>query len=121
MRDLKDYITAAKGCVPVNPGSPFNVKADSASLSNFQKDDIARLFAQRTDETGQQITADALAYRLEDPAIRRLIETFFTGDIAAQFSGILAEQFRNLGGDVRFYRSLSPSFADGVSATGYQR
>jgi hypothetical protein len=136
MRDLKDYITAAKGGVPVNPGSPFNVKADSASLSNFQKDDIARLFAQRTDETGQQITAealdyvyeqsrgqpwivnslfqratmrildeksnetvtiehirgareqmilarethlDALAYRLEDPAIRRLMETFFTG------------------------------------------
>ncbi|MDR3145084.1 MAG: ATP-binding protein, partial [Treponema sp.] len=33
MRDLKDYITAAKGGVPVNPGSPFNVKADSAVLS----------------------------------------------------------------------------------------
>ncbi|MDR3148200.1 MAG: ATP-binding protein, partial [Treponema sp.] len=47
MRDLKDYITAAKGGVPVNPGSPFNIKEDSAALSNFQKEDIARLFAQR--------------------------------------------------------------------------
>jgi hypothetical protein len=138
MRDLKDYITASKGGAPVNPGSPFNVKADSAQLSNFHKDDIARLFAQRTAENGQQITPEALdyvykqsrgqpwivnslfqratmrildtkstetvtiehiqeareqmilarethldtlAYRLEDPAIRRLVETFFSGEL----------------------------------------
>jgi hypothetical protein len=137
MRDLKDYITAAKGGVPVNPGSPFNVKADSAVLSNFQKEDISRLFAQRTEETGQRITQealdyvyeqsrgqpwivnslfmratmrvldeesaetvtiehimeareqmilarethlDALAYRLEDPAIRSVMETLMTGE-----------------------------------------
>ncbi|MDR3336248.1 MAG: PD-(D/E)XK nuclease domain-containing protein [Treponema sp.] len=65
MRDLKDYITAAKGGVPVNPGSPFNIKADSAFLGNFDKDDIERLFAQRTAETGQQITAEALNYVYE--------------------------------------------------------
>jgi hypothetical protein len=137
MRDLKDYITAAKGGVPVNPGSPFNVKADSAVLSNFSADDVARLFAQRTRETGQRITPealdyvyeqsggqpwivnslfqravmrildenssetvtvehikqareqmilarethlDALAYRLEDPAIRRVMESLLTGE-----------------------------------------
>jgi hypothetical protein len=141
LRDLKDYITAAKGGVAsvdaaVNPGSPFNVKEDSAYIANFQKDDIGRLFAQRTGETGQRITTealdyvyeqsrgqpwivnslfkratmrildessaetvtiehireareqmiqarethlDALAYRLEDPAIRKLMETFFAG------------------------------------------
>jgi hypothetical protein len=62
MRDLKDYIIAAKGDMHVNPGSPFNIKEDSASLSNFSKDDIARLFAQRTEETGQEITAEALDY-----------------------------------------------------------
>jgi hypothetical protein len=65
MRDLKDYITAAKGDVPVNPGSPFNIKEDSAALSNFTKDDIARLFAQRTTETGQRIAAEALEYVYE--------------------------------------------------------
>ncbi|GHV90298.1 hypothetical protein AGMMS50268_08010 [Spirochaetia bacterium] len=65
MRDLKDYITASKGGVPPNPGSPFNVKSDSASLSNFQKDDVKRLFAQRTEETGQQITPEALDYVYE--------------------------------------------------------
>ena len=62
MRDLKDYITASKGGVAPNPGSPFNIKADSAQLSNFCRDDIAHLFAQRTDENGQQITPEALDY-----------------------------------------------------------
>ncbi|WP_010258059.1 hypothetical protein [Treponema primitia] len=65
MRDLKDYITASKGGIPPNPGSPFNIKSDSASLSNFHKDDIGRLFAQRTAETGQQITPEALEYVYE--------------------------------------------------------
>jgi hypothetical protein len=137
IRDLKDYITAAKGGVPVNPGSPFNIKADSAYITNFRQDDIARLFAQRTAETGQRITKealdymyeqsrgqpwivnslfqratmrildakstetvtiahileareqmilarethlDALAYRLEDPRIRAIVETILTGE-----------------------------------------
>ncbi|MDR0719448.1 MAG: PD-(D/E)XK nuclease domain-containing protein [Treponema sp.] len=62
MRDLKDYITAAKGGVAPNPGSPFNIKEDSVVLSNFGREDIARLFAQRTGETGQEITGEALDY-----------------------------------------------------------
>jgi hypothetical protein len=65
MRDLKDYITASKGGVPPNPGSPFNIKEDSAVLSNFHKADIAKLFAQHTAENGQQITQEALDYVYE--------------------------------------------------------
>ncbi|MDR3350181.1 MAG: PD-(D/E)XK nuclease domain-containing protein [Prevotellaceae bacterium] len=65
MRDLKDYITAAKDGKAPNPGSPFNVKADSASLTNFTREDIAKLFAQRTQETGQHITPEALNYVYE--------------------------------------------------------
>jgi hypothetical protein len=65
MRDLKDYIIRAKDRQPVNPGSPFNIKEDSAMLSNFTKDDAVKLFAQRTEETGQQITQDALDYVYE--------------------------------------------------------
>ncbi|MDR2096372.1 MAG: PD-(D/E)XK nuclease domain-containing protein [Treponema sp.] len=65
MRDLKDYITAAKGGGNPNPGSPFNIKEDSAALSDFQREDIAKLFAQRTEETGQQINGDALDYVYE--------------------------------------------------------
>ena len=65
LRDLKDYITASKGGVAPNPGSPFNIKADSAVISNFQKEDVIRLFAQRTAENGQQITPEALDYVFE--------------------------------------------------------
>jgi len=65
MRDLKDYITASKTGIPINPGSPFNIKIDSAVLSNFNKNDIAHLFAQRTAENGQQIETEALDYVYE--------------------------------------------------------
>jgi len=62
MRDLKDYITMAKDGVRVNPGSPFNIKIDSVSIDNFTMEHIVRLFAQRTKETGQKITPEALEY-----------------------------------------------------------
>ncbi|MDR3342706.1 MAG: hypothetical protein LBT14_07965 [Treponema sp.] len=60
MRDLKDYLVSAKDGKPVNRGSPFNIKEDSAVLSNFSQEDITHLFAQRTVETGQEITKEAL-------------------------------------------------------------
>jgi len=62
MRDVKDYITVTKGGIAPNPGSPFNIKEDSAVLSNFTQTDIKNLFAQRTEETGQTINKDALDY-----------------------------------------------------------
>jgi len=62
MRDLKDYITKSKDGVAPNPGSPFNIKEDSAVLSNFTQTDVEHLFAQRTEETGQKINHDALEY-----------------------------------------------------------
>jgi hypothetical protein len=65
MRDLKDYLTASKDGKEPNPGSPINIKEDSSSLTNFNKEDIARLFAQRTAENGQQITQEALDYVYE--------------------------------------------------------
>jgi hypothetical protein len=65
MRDLKDYITAAKDGVQPSPLSPFNIKADSAVLSYFSQADVENLFAQRTEETGQTINKDALEYVFE--------------------------------------------------------
>jgi len=62
MRDLKDYITAAKDGVQPSPLSPFNIKTDSILLGNFVQDDVKKLFAQRAEETGQQIADEALEY-----------------------------------------------------------
>ncbi|MDR2404507.1 MAG: hypothetical protein LBD78_10815 [Spirochaetaceae bacterium] len=39
-----------------------NIKSDSAVIGNFTRGDISRLFAQRTEETGQNITKEALEY-----------------------------------------------------------
>ncbi len=53
MRDLRDYIVHSKEGAMVRPGSPFNVKEDSASLVNFSSEDVRELVGQHTIETGQ--------------------------------------------------------------------
>lgn len=60
MRDLRDYLTHSKGGIPVNPGSPFNIKQNSATLGNFTRNDIASLTAQHLDETGQLFSEPAI-------------------------------------------------------------
>ena len=60
MRDLRDYLTAAKDGTPVSNKSPFNIKKDSLTLQNFTFAEIAALYAQHTEETGQPFTSEAL-------------------------------------------------------------
>ncbi len=60
MRDLRDYLVKAKDGTPVNPGSPFNIKEDSASLGNFSRDDVGRLIAQHVAEKGQPFEPAAI-------------------------------------------------------------
>lgn len=60
MRDLKDYLVEAKGGLPPNPGSPFNIKATSLTLRNFTREEVAELYAQHTADTGQPFTEDAV-------------------------------------------------------------
>ena len=60
MRDLRDYLVISKGGQVLNPGSPFNIKHDSATLGNFSQDDITTLTTQHTAATGQCFTPEAL-------------------------------------------------------------
>ena len=60
MRDLRDYLVRSKDGLPVNPGSPFNIKEDSVTLGNFSRGDIAALTAQYTEEHGQRFEVAAL-------------------------------------------------------------
>jgi len=41
--------------------SPFNIKAESLTLRNFNEAEVAELYQQHTDETGQEFTAEAKA------------------------------------------------------------
>jgi len=62
MRDLRDYIVHAKDGQLVRPGSPFNVKEDSASLGNFDFEDGQRLVQQHIQDTGQVIEPQAIQH-----------------------------------------------------------
>jgi len=61
MRDLRDYLVRSKEGVSLNPGSPFNIKEDSATLSSFSALDVRTLVAQHTAETRQSFSDEALA------------------------------------------------------------
>lgn len=61
MRDLRDYLMRSKDGVPLNPGSPFNIKEDSITLGNFSREDVAVLTGQHAADSGQAFGEDALA------------------------------------------------------------
>ncbi len=60
MRDLRDYLVSSKDGRLLNPGSPFNIKHESATLGNFSRTDISALTSQHTAETGQAFSEQAL-------------------------------------------------------------
>ncbi|GGK62308.1 hypothetical protein Sme01_04280 [Sphaerisporangium melleum] len=61
LRDLRDYKVASGGEPGrSNPASPFNIVAESLRLGDFTADEIAELYDQHTQETGQEFTKDAL-------------------------------------------------------------
>jgi hypothetical protein len=60
MRDLRDYLIKSKDGVPMNPGSPFNIKEDSASLSNFTRENVYALISQHEFEKGQSFDQAAV-------------------------------------------------------------
>ncbi len=59
VRDVRDYrIHSAKYKEIITGGSAFNIKAESLRLGNFTRDEIERLYAQHTAETGQEFAAE---------------------------------------------------------------
>ncbi|WP_129678459.1 AAA family ATPase, partial [Candidatus Chloroploca sp. Khr17] len=60
MRDVRDYKVASGGSERLNTASPFNVKTDSLTLSSFTRDEVAQLYQQHTDDTGQVFTPAAI-------------------------------------------------------------
>ena len=53
MRDVRDYKIALDGRDGTVSGSPFNIKDRSLLLRDFTRDEVAALYAQHTDDTGQ--------------------------------------------------------------------
>ena len=54
VRDVRDYRIHSGGGEIITGGSAFNIKAKSLNIGNFSQADIRFLYAQHTEETGQQ-------------------------------------------------------------------
>ncbi len=53
VRDIKDYRIHKSDNDIITGGSCFNIKAESLTLGNFSEDEVRKLYAEHTKETGQ--------------------------------------------------------------------
>jgi type II secretory pathway predicted ATPase ExeA len=65
LRDVRDYKVAAGGSDRLNTSSPFNIKVRSITLRDFNAEEVAELYAQHTEDTGQVFTPEAVALAFE--------------------------------------------------------
>jgi len=76
MRDVRDYKVKSGGSEGLRPASgyrlhtasPFNIKAESLTLRNFNFEEVQELYQQHTEATGQVFTPEAInhAFYLTD-------------------------------------------------------
>jgi ATPase family associated with various cellular activities (AAA) len=62
LRDVRDYKIVSGGSENLNTASPFNIKVQSLILRNFSPDEVAELYGQHTQATGQSFTAAAIDF-----------------------------------------------------------
>jgi len=65
VRDVRDYKIASGGSDRLHTASPFNIKIESLTLSNFTQADVAELYTQHTTETGQAFSPEAIQHAFE--------------------------------------------------------
>lgn len=66
LRDVRDYKVATESDGRLGTASPFNIKVESLTLRDFNADEVAELYQQHTDDTGQRFTPDALAAAFDE-------------------------------------------------------
>jgi hypothetical protein len=61
LRDVRDYKMASGGAPNrLGTASPFNIAVESLRMKDFSFDDVAALYAQHAEETGQEFTVGAV-------------------------------------------------------------
>jgi len=68
VRDVRDYRIHNGDHQVITGGSAFNIKSESLRLGNFSHEDIALLYAQHTEESGQAFEAGVIDYVFEQTA-----------------------------------------------------
>ncbi len=63
MRDVRDYLARIRpDAESLGTASPFNVKTKSLGLANFTEAEVAALYAQHTEDTGQVFEPEAVSH-----------------------------------------------------------
>ncbi|NET36107.1 MAG: ATP-binding protein [Cyanothece sp. SIO1E1] len=65
LRDVRDYKIASGGSDRLHTASPFNIKVRSLTLRDFNAQEVADLYQQHTDATGQSFTDEAVTTAFE--------------------------------------------------------
>ena len=65
VRDVRDYKVASGGSPRLSTASPFNIKIESLTLGNFSQTEVAALYQQHTEATGQVFEPKAIEYAFE--------------------------------------------------------
>jgi hypothetical protein len=65
LRDVRDYKVASGGSDRLHTSSPFNIKVESLTLSSFTHTEVAALYQQHTEDTGQVFLPAAVARAFE--------------------------------------------------------
>ncbi|QSQ18871.1 ATP-binding protein [Pyxidicoccus parkwayensis] len=60
LRDVRDYKIASGSQGHLGTSSPFNIKVESLTLRNFTRDEVAELYQQHTDDTGQRFLPETV-------------------------------------------------------------
>jgi hypothetical protein len=60
LRDVRDYKVSSKVGGRLGSPSPFNVLVESLTLRNFTQEEVAELYQQHTDDTGQRFLPEAV-------------------------------------------------------------
>jgi len=68
VRDVRDYRIHDGDNQIITGGSAFNIKSESLRLGNFSHEDVALLYAQHTEATGQIFEAGVIDYVFEQTA-----------------------------------------------------
>ncbi len=65
LRDVRDYKIASGGSEHQHTSSPFNIKVESLTMRDFTEPEVAELYGQHTEETGQRFEPEAVARAFE--------------------------------------------------------
>ncbi len=60
LRDVRDYKVPSGECGYLGTSSFFNITVESLTLCNFTRDEVAELYQQHTDDTGQEFLPEAV-------------------------------------------------------------